>query len=146
MLTISRSLTGTIQYVYSGDPAIDTDSKAYNPEEYQKTLDRKHLPLKSDSDKHSIFHLRSVGMKRMQRITSMRNESGGFSTEQLGEAVAYGLKKVDDFEVEGKPFELKLETINGEERVKNESLEKMFKLLLFMELGNKILDTSDLSF
>lgn len=146
MLTISRSLTGTVQYVYSSDPAIDKDSPEFSWEKYRETGDVKHLPTKGESERLTVFSLKPISMKRMQRITSMRNESGGFSTEQFGEAVAYGLKKVDNFEVDGKPFSLEFEGASDEQRVKNKSLEKIFKQILFIELGNRVMEISDLSF
>jgi hypothetical protein len=145
MLIINRSLTGTVPYIYSEDPAIDKKHLAFSKELYRETRDSKHVPVR-DGERPTVFHLKSLSMRRLQRIMSMRNLDGTISPEQYGEAVAFGLKKVDDFEVDGKPFELKLESIGSEERVKNKSLEAIFKQDLFIELGARILELSDLNF
>lgn len=143
MLNISRSLTGTVKYVHSDDPAIDKDSPDYNPEKYAETRDLAHLPAKA-GEKLTVFELKSLSMRQLQRITSMRALDGTWTTEQLCECVAHGLKGVSDIEVDGKPFSLEME--KGDERVKEKSLAKIFKLTLFRELGYQILAVSDLSF
>lgn len=145
MLVINRSLIGTIKYVYSDDPALDKKDPGYNPDAFESSGDMAHLPVKL-GEKLTIFHLKSLSMKRVQRITSMKRLDGDFTAEQFGECVAFGLKDVENMEVNGKKFELQLEEVNGEERVKDKSLEQIHSIILFRELGMRILAVSNLSF
>lgn len=151
MLSLSRSLTGTVPHVFSSDPALDAEAKdaqgnaLLDLDAFKKTGDLKHVPAK-DGEKLTVFYLKPLSMKRLQKITSMKLLDGNFTTEQLGEAVAYGLKRVENLEVNGKSVELKMEGGGSEERVSQKSLEAIFKQTLFIELGSRVLEISDLSF
>lgn len=145
MIIMNRSLTGTVKHICLEDPALDKSDKGFSLEKFRADGDMAHMPCK-DGQKPTVFHLKSLSMKRLQKLTSMRQLDGSFSTEQLGEAVTYGLKRVDDMEVDGSRVELKLETVGGEEKVTRESAEAIFSIALFAELGYRILEISDLSF
>lgn len=142
---MNRSLTGTLKHVCREDPALDKLDPAFSMEKFIETGDMSHLPC-IDGQKPTVFHLRSLSMKRLQKLTSMRVLDGSWSMEQFGEAMAYGLKKVIDMEVNGKLVDLKLETVSGEEKVTKASLEEIFSVALFVEVGYRILESSDLSF
>lgn len=144
MLSINRSLTATGRYISIMDQAIDREAPGFDFMKFAETEDQQYIPLKG-SEVPTVFHYKTLSMRRMQRIMSMRSDEVG-SPEQSFEALAYGLKKVEGMEVDGKPLELKFETVGGEERVADKSLQAMYKFTLFRELGQHIIKRSDLSF
>lgn len=145
MLSINRSLVGAVRHVYSRDPALDKDHKDYSPALFRDTGDLKHMPPK-EGQRVAVFELKPLPRRRLNRITSAKPADGDFTAEQYNEAVAYGLKAVRDFEVDGAPVELHFDGDGADQRLREKSLDAIYKLTLFIELGSRILEISDLSF
>lgn len=143
MLSIKRSLIGLVKHVFYDDPALGKDHESYSYEKFVETGDVAHLQATGDL---TVFHLKPLSMKRLQRITSMKPLDGNWTTEQFGECVAYGLKSVENMEVDGKKVELQFDDASGEQRIKNKSLESIYNQILFNSIGSRVLEISDLLF
>jgi len=130
----SRS-TDKIEYVYSQDPAINKDSAEYNWEKFVETGDRKYLPIR-DGHLPTVFSLQRLPRTQFLRVLKMDR------VDQASEAVALGLKDVKNW---GGPLELKFKEQDGQDRLTPDTLEKMFAVELFAELGVRIMELSTLA-
>lgn len=136
-MLIRPSFTGTRNHVWSEDPAIDRDSPAFDWVEFLRTGDLAHVPT-VEGGKLTVFKIRPLSRKQFTRVFNLNG------LEQLVEAVAYGLREVKDFILDGQAVELKHIKVDGEERVSNDSLDRVFEPLLFTELGTRIVELSRL--
>ncbi len=136
---ITRSLVGNAKHVWSEDPALDTDSPAYDAVQFIETGDIKHMPARP-GETLAIFEIAPLSRKQWQRLSALES-----SDEKYNEAVAYGLKSVSGYTIGGLPVEVKKQTYQGEERLTAPTLDALFEPVLFRELGGRILLLSRLS-
>lgn len=78
-----------IDYVYPDDPALDRERPDFSWERFEKTRDRKHIPLK-DGAEAMVFKVRRLTRKQFFRVMGRAS-----SADQVQEAVAYGLVAVE---------------------------------------------------
>ena len=64
--------------------------------------------------------------------------------EQMVEAVAYGLRSVTGFEVDGSEVSVERVSSDGCKRADAKTLDALFDPILFGELGSRILEVSQL--
>lgn len=137
-----RSANERFEYVYPEDPALDRENEAFNWDEYLRTGDRQHIPCK-DGEQPTVFHLQRLSRKALFHVLSKDKEL------QALEAVAYGLKRVENLEVSGQPFALKFRQNSSKtetgERLADETLDAMLAIDLIGDLGYRIICLSRLS-
>lgn len=135
---IIRTFVGRNNYVWSKDPSLDRDNPAFNWPEFERTSSLEHAPAK-EGCKLTVFEITPLSRKLFMRVFSM-----GASLDQMNEAIAYGLKGLRDYQSEGRPVELKTTKADGEERLTAETLDRLFEPMLWVELGKRILELSQL--
>lgn len=113
---LSYSSVSAVPFVYDGDPAIDKDSPAYSREQFEKTGDLAHLPLVAGSTAR-IFRVKRLSRRQFFRVMSLQ------LTEQVQEAVAYGLVSMEPSDAD-----LKRKASDTGERLTDASLDKLFDL------------------
>ena len=119
-----------IEWIHPGDAALDLAHPDYSYGEYLKTWDRKHLPVRAGFTP-SVFKLRRLGMKVQQHCFRQPHVP-----DRDREFVAYSVKGVTDFDENAGELVLKFEKGEfGEQRLADESLEKIYSWDLFRELG-----------
>lgn len=137
-----RSTLKSVRHVWSQDPALDRSSlseetfeKAWK--QFLKTGDPSNLPVR-EGTKLAIFEFEPLSRKDYIRALNLAG------LEQWNEAVACGLRSVQNFEIDGVPVQLERTEQGGSKRLSGDSLDKIFDPMLFMELGLRILDASRL--
>lgn len=135
---ITKSLIAKTKHVWSRDPALDTDHKDYDWAEFIKTGDMKYVPAKEGM---TVAEFEIGPLTRMQflRVWSLSD------LVQANEAVAYGLKGLTGYKVEGVDVELEFQNADDGKRLNKATLDRIFEPLLFMELGMRIIELSRLS-
>jgi hypothetical protein len=136
-LITRTSFTSTRPHVWSIDPAIDKENPAYDWKEFLDKGDLKYLPA-VEGGTLTVFNIKALSRRQFTRVFNIEG------LNQFSEAVAFGLKSVANFRVDGTEVDLRLVKVDGEERVSEDSLNKIFDPMLFAELGLRILEISRL--
>lgn len=136
---ITKSLIASIPHVWTQDPSLDK-GPAFEAAwtEFIKTGEIAKLPIK-DGQKPTVFTLGPLRRKALQRVY---NTDG---LERATEAVAYGLRNVADYVVDGRPVQLRWDSEADSKmgaRLTNECLDEIYDPLLFVELSARIIDIS----
>lgn len=137
---ISKRLVSRIKHVWSKDPALDRSDPAHFDKawaEFLKKGDLEILPLKG-GEHPTIFEIAPLTRRQFERIGSM---SG---LEADTEAVACSLRSVSGFEVDGSNAVLEHEGPQSNRRLTAASLDAIYDVYLFAELGRRILEISSL--
>lgn len=135
---ITKSMLGTIRHAWSEDPAIDKsdpDKFAMAWKEALRTGDIKCLPFR-EGDQPAVFELAPLTRKQFLRVFAQEGIS------QVCEAVAYGLRTVSGFIVDGRGVDLDRVDSDAGKRLSAASLDALFDPVLFMELGTRIIEVS----
>lgn len=82
-----------VPFIFDGDPAIDTAHPDYSRERYERTRDPKHLPLKEGAQATVLK------VKRLTRKQFFRAMGRASTTDQVQEAVAYGVVGIEPADV-----------------------------------------------
>ena len=137
---IERKLTDTTQYVWTMDPALDHDAKDILErfESYYRSGDASKLPVR-DGSRLCVFTL--ARLTRPQHLRIMRADKDR-ELEMCSEAVAYALRAVDGFQVDGAPLALKRQSSDVGERLTAETLDALWDPELFREMGETIIRRS----
>lgn len=135
---LQRSFIQSTKYISSLDPAIDRDHPDFNWEDYRRTGEAKHLPLREGAQA-TVFELAPLTRKQMARVLGFERV-----LDQCTEAVACGLRQVSNFIVDGQPLIVEHQGNDGERRVKSSVLDKLFDPVLFGELGTRIMEINRL--
>lgn len=136
---IIRSFVHPSKHVWSEDPSLDKQSANYDWAEFLRTGDLKYAPA-VEGGKLTVFSVKPLSRKQFTRVFSLPHGS----LEQCSEAVAFGLKGIENYQVDGSPVEIKFSKVDGEERVHDEVLNRIFEPLLFIELGLRVMELSRL--
>mgnify|MGYP001600189261 CR=1 FL=1 len=137
---IRRSFIAEVRHVWSSDEALDKDHPSFDWQAFVKTGDLAHVPAKENAQL-AVFHLRPLSRQRFLRVWG----SGAEPLQMRHDAVAFGLRRVTGFEVDGRAVELEFQSVDGEERVTPRVLDQLFDPMLFLELGERILELSRIS-
>lgn len=142
-MAFERSFIRTVRFVSTLDPAIDRDHPdlASLVEEYRKTGDVAKLPLREGATP-TVFEIAPMSRKQLTRVLGIPSDK---YIEQCSEAVAYGLRSVSNFIVDGEQVVIEHATVSDEKRVKPAVLDRIFDPLLFAELGARILELNRLN-
>jgi len=129
----SRS-TDSVVHVYSQDPAIDKDHPDFDWDRFKETGEMKYLPIK-EGQTPTVFQIRRLTRRQFLKVIKSDD------AEQFSEAVAYGLRGIKDW---GAPVDLKFQG-DGQERLHPDTLDRIFAVELFVELGARIMELSRLA-
>lgn len=131
-MILLRSTT-IVEHICPFDDALDTKHPDYSYEEYLKTGDRKHLPLREGAVP-AVFKLRPL--TRAQFMSMMRLEDA----ERPGEAIAYGLVSVSGLRREGDDHDILVKHTRTSlgERLDKDSLNELFAPEVFGDVGMRI--------
>ena len=135
----SRS-TEKVVHIYSQDPALDRDAESFADAwaEFLKTGDKSKLPIR-DGHTPTLWHIQRLKRKRFLWVLDQPD------SHRASEAIAFGLKQVDGFTVDGVPFALGFKKFSdSEDRLSEDTLEILFDPTFFGELGVRILGLSKL--
>jgi hypothetical protein len=136
MLKLQRDLTQHYDHVWTSDPAIDKEHANFDADEYLKTGDMKFAPLR-DGEKPTVFKIAPLSRKQWLDVTSRDG-----LTERLDAAVSYGLRSVENLEINGSPFQLEHEQSSKGSRVKQAYLDQIWDPELMTEIGAKVIQIS----
>ncbi len=137
---IRLNTTKPVVYVLSTDPAQDKEHQDFNWGKFLLTGDMKYVPAIA-GEKLALFHLSRLGHRR---YISMFGKSGN-ELEVCEEAVRYGLRRVEYYEVDGEPLVLSHKEEGNERRMTEESFGRLFEPSVILELGKRIIMLSDMS-
>lgn len=135
---IKRSLTGTKVWIWEQDGAIDKDHPDYDHKAFAADFDEKHMPI-LDGQTPARFTI--APLTKDQFVWAMGQSSG---LPMMIEAVAYGLRSVVGYEVDGKPVEIQTKRADHGQRMTKATLDAIFEPELFADLGIAILGLSKL--
>jgi hypothetical protein len=133
---IRRSFKERTVWVWSKDPAIDEQHPEFNWDEFKKSFDLKHVPFKS-AEKPTKFHCQPLPRMAFERMMSMPE-----GPEMFREMVAFGVTKIENFEVDGADLVVTRTRALKMERLDDATLDKIFDPFLFAELAGHILEIS----
>jgi hypothetical protein len=132
----AHSLLQSFTWVWSQDPAVDAESPGFNLDAYLSTGDRAHLPLREGATP-TEFTLMPLSRSAYQHVLQSHSEQRVI--EALTEALAYGLRSVQNLDDDGKPFAVKRVPDHPRgERATSETIDKLFSAggqALISELG-----------
>jgi len=133
---IATRSTEKIEHIYSRDPALDAGNPSFDWQRFLETGDRKHVPIK-EGFTPTVFLLQRLTRKQLTRVLEAS------TAEHAAEAVSFALKGIKDW---GAPLDFKFAEARGDlgQRVHPETIEKIFAIDLFAELGQRILELSKL--
>lgn len=136
----ARSFLTSVKVASILDPAVNREHEEFESlwQEYRKGNDLTKIPVKEGA-KLALFELAPLSRKQLLKVMSM-----SIPLEQCTEAVAFSLRSVSGFEVNGEPLEISHSNVDGEKRVKPDCLDKLFDPLLFGELGARVLELNRL--
>lgn len=135
---ISKRSYDSVEWIYEGDSAIDRDSKKFDHDKFEETLDLKYVPLRKDC-KPTVFVVRQLSRKQFINVTSQDGVSS-----MMDEAIRYGLVSVKNFELDGKKVSVKREKTDLGEAVTEESLDQLHSPKVSGSLGAFIVRLSRL--
>lgn len=156
---IGKRSYSKVEWIFEHDPALwstipcsckqkkkckkcDNTGKVKNPdfsyEDFEKTTDRKHLPLRKGCEP-TVYTVRQLTRKQFVSVTSQFNLS-----EMMDEAIRYGLVAVKNFKLDGKDVVLDREDTDLGKAVTEESFDKVFTQDTFSALGAFIMQLSRL--
>lgn len=137
---IRKSLLGIVKHVWRDDPALDKS----DPDKFEAAWtafladgDAAKLPVK-EGQKVAEFDLAPLSRRQFLRVY----QGGGSPLEQMAEAVAYGLRALRGFEVDGHAPDLERVESDVGKRLSVKSLDAIFDPVLFAELGSRIVEIS----
>lgn len=135
---ISRTLAGKFYFVWEKDPAL---AKPENFQsiwtKYNEDGDFLKLPLKEGA-KLTVFTLGRLTRRQFLRLISQTGLQADNDT------VAYGLKEVENYEVDGLKVKIEQVDVDGMKRVSSEVLDQLYDPFLFRAMAEKILEISRL--
>jgi hypothetical protein len=139
----NRSFVGRVEYASLFDPALDAEHESFDWDQYMKSFDRKHAPTK-DGGELATFTL--APLSRQQYMHVRRQEDG---MTRCFEALAYGLKALKGFTIDGKPLTIGPADFrkcpNGRgERLVERVLDSLMNEQLVVELAAVILSITNL--
>lgn len=122
-----------VEYIYPEDPALDTAHPEFSWERYEKTRDRKHLPLREGAVP-LVFKVRRLTRRQFFRAMGKAQHA-----DQVQEAVAFGLVSIDPA-----PFSLVRVTDSLGEKLDEASMDHVYDAgaLVMMALGSFIVGLS----
>lgn len=123
--------------MYEQDPAIDREHPDFNWDEYTKTFEEKHLPLR-EGCVPTVFTLRPLERKQFERCIKMPSE------QMASETIAYGLVGLDNFKRGEETVTLRYKKSDYGMRLDGETLDKIFAPELFADLAPRIMSLSKL--
>lgn len=126
-------------FILDDDEALDSAHESFNYEQYSKTLDRAHLPVKAGGEP-TVFWLKPLSRRAFNSVHALLKS--GAEAEAWSEAVAYGLMRVENFRARGVPVALKTHVVGGLERLTDATLDAIFRPGLFFKLGSRVLQLS----
>lgn len=139
---IRKSLGGVVRHVWSDDPALDKSDPDVFAAKWKAFLaDGKVecLPV-VEGGAPAVFEIAPLTRRQFLRIYN----GGGGALEQMSEAVAYGLRSVKGFEVDGRAPDVEKVDSDVGKRLSAKCLDALFDPLLFAELGARVLEISRL--
>lgn len=136
---IIRSTTKPFKHVWSLDPALDRENEKFEEHwrKFLKSGDVASLPLR-DGQRPTVFTLIPLNRGLFLRLEKL----DGLTSHH--EIVAYALKAVDGFEVDGIPVKLDEKDAGGFKRLTDECLDKLYDPNLFAALSVRVLEVSRL--
>ncbi len=145
-MAIKRRLRSKVLHVWSQDSALDKSDPQKLETALKKFEDSGDLedlaPVILPHDKPTVFELYTLKRPIMIQLDSMA--SGGAADNT---AVAFGLRGVQNFTVDGKPYDLELvdaPAAIGGKCVSERSLDQLYDPGLFAELGARLVRASRL--
>ncbi len=94
MLQLKQALTGTYEYMFHEDAAIDREHPDFDPKAYEEDWDPKHLPVKS-GEKPTRFICRPLSREAVTKVVGLTGPAGmDNQTEAAQLTVAYGLRSI----------------------------------------------------
>lgn len=143
---ITKSLIGEKPHAWSLDPHLDQAAPGFQSayDTFLKTGDISVLPKKEGMSEPTVFWF--APLSRVQFLRVMSEERSFF---RINDAVAYALRRVDRFRRESMPgsfedVQLSFHGNGDDKRVSTESLNQIFDLRLFTELGGRIIELSSI--
>ncbi len=149
---IQRSLIGNVKHVWSDDPGLNKEHPEFD-ETWKKFRESVAgdvsvlAPVTKEGAKLTVFELRPLSRQRFNAIMGRAFRGmEDLTLEDLGLAVAFSLRSVQDYEIDGSPVRVEHHRVNGEDCVKKEVLDKIYDHTLFVELGLRVLTLSRIHF
>src|SRR5688572_3826145 len=116
-MAFARSLIAGTSYILSDDPALDPDASKHD--QFMKDFDAdKHLVLKEGCTP-ARWRLASLSRAQFLRVWSQSSPA-----ERCYEAIAYGLREVSDFSVDGQPLRIETRKADLGRRLTDDCLDK----------------------
>ncbi len=128
---------GQAVHILKDDPGIDRDHADYNWEKFLETGDEKHVPA-LPGEKLTKFRLRRLPHKH---YVALSDKEG---IDVVIHAVKYGLKAVENFEINGEQVELRFKGEGPDKHLHDETIAMIFDPGTFSELGGRIIIMSTL--
>lgn len=136
----TKSLLQPIEYIWSGDPAVDKTHPAYSQEEYLKDFDPKFRPVREGATP-AVFKLAPLPRRVMLRILKLDK------MEQLFECTVHSLCGVTGWEHNGREVIITKDDFVEEGKLRRLSeswVDQHFDVELFAELGGAAFAASGL--
>ena len=134
----TRSLLQPVEYIWTGDPALDKSHPSYSDEKYLAEFNMCHRPAK-DGETPAVFRLAPLPRRVMQRLLKLDK------SDQLFEAAIHSLSGVSGWEHNGTLVVLgegHFTEAGGLRRLTDDWVDKHYDALLFMELGGAAIGAS----
>lgn len=134
---ITRSLTSSVKHVWSKDGALDRASPAFDLAAYHRDGDMAHLPCLPGCAP-TVFTLARLPRRTFVYCADL----DGF--RRVCEAVAYGVREVAGFVVDGQELSLAHQKSDLGQRLTEASMDALFDPDLFGELAGRVLELSQI--
>ena len=138
-MAIGASRIQTLRVAHPLDPALDQDNPAFSWDEYFRTGDVKHLPMK-DGFRPTWFTVKRLTPAQFRHVMTQ-----GSNFDRAFEAVCYGLTGIDNFTgPDGSQVVVKTKKSEVGPRLTDDTIEAIFSVDVINVLGIRILTMSNL--
>ncbi len=128
---------GQVTHILSTDPGIDRENPDFNWDKFLETGDEKYCPA-LPGEKLTKFKLRRLPHKHYLALSDKEG------VDLVVYAVKYGLKAVENYEINGEPVELRFRGEGQDKHLHDETIALIFDPQTFTQLGERIVIMSTL--
>ena len=136
---IRHSLIRSSKFVWDQDPGLDKPALEFQ-EAWKRCLETSDVsllvPVTREGQKLTVFDLEPLTRKEFMRVFALEG------LERICEAVAYGVKGVANFEIDGS--DVRLERDRDSKRLTAKSLDLIYDPILFATLGSRVMEISQI--
>lgn len=144
MLTLTRSLTATHDFVWDKDPALNFQAEGFQTAWAEHVKTGKLDPIRSffhEGTVPSVFKLAPLSRRQWLHVAQMPGIMSDY------ESVAFSLRSVEGLEINGGPLQITtadVVEVNGMKRLKSEVIDLIYDPFLFRLIAERVIEISRL--